>query len=528
MKIKRLFSSILVGFILLALSPSRINADGMILPPDWYPRIYETSQKALLIYKDGREDLVISISFEGEASEFGWIIPLPNKPDISKVDYSIFRKLDEFTEPKENLLEKIRGDRNYYYGGYTTLSGAPKAEEDNTESTVQVVEEKSIGIFDYAVLTTEDTNDLKEWMLDNGYNLPTADETYNATEEVNIFPEVDSQTQAELWSEALPIIKDYIDDGWYFVAVKINNEYTDSTGTETKISEGAVDPLRFSFETKDIIYPMRLSAINKRDLSVTLYVIDDHKVEVSNYNYDNGINNFSSEYNESSSDDSYFSFSYAGKIKNEDIDELTKEVGKGSWFSSDKDLYITKLTSSSIPYSKMTEEVLFEDTKNNTGVNDGSMTFVEWVELPFVFIIYLPYLLMGGIFNIFSGSDYNNTEIQSIWFIVMSGIILVGSILGAIISTLLLRKARKKFIRFILYLWQFPCIWFLSFLATLVIVIPSAYAISLLAGYYEDVVMIDSICCFSFLIVVFPLIFYRLLWKRRGICCNKEKKKQLK
>ena len=38
------------------------------------------SQRAILIYKDGSEKLIIESALEAQGQEFGWIIPLPAKP----------------------------------------------------------------------------------------------------------------------------------------------------------------------------------------------------------------------------------------------------------------------------------------------------------------------------------------------------------------------------------------------------------------------------------------------------------------
>ncbi|MBU0975162.1 DUF2330 domain-containing protein, partial [Patescibacteria group bacterium] len=429
---------LLVTFLLMSAGPSKVKADGMILPPSEY-YVYETQQKALIIYQDGREDLVISISFAGNASDFGWVIPLPSKPEVSKVDSSIFRKLAEFTEPKENILEKLRGDNNYYSPVmYSDVTGAALEEK----STVQVIEQKSIGIYDYTILTAEVADDLKDWMNENDYKLPVTEE------EDYYFPIQQNADQEEAWSEALPTVQDYLDSGWYFVTVKVNNKFTESTGVEMQLSEGSVDPLRFSFETTDMIYPMKLTALAKRNLAVEIYVIGDHKARVENYDIENYY---------SDEDSSYFSTSYAGKISKTEIEEITKELGKGSWFTPEKNMRITKLLASNLPYTEMDEEVVFEDTSDNKGVNDGSMSFLEWLVLPVVITVYLPYLLFSGIFELLGGSNYYySNNIEPLLLVAISGIILVGTIVTLFVSTKLLARSRKKLIRIILYLFQFP------------------------------------------------------------------------
>lgn len=504
---KKILKILLTTFLIFCTSKFSVKADGAILPPDEIYYMYETTQNAFIIYDDGHEDLVISISFSGNASDFGWIIPLPNKPEISKVDYSIFRKLSEETEPKQNLLDKIKGESGYYYTSGLMESAPASKNLAADETSVQVIEEESIGIYDYAILTADDPGDLKEWMEENGYRLPTGSD-FEDYDEYNPFS-TEYKSQSELWSDALPIIKDYIDSGWYFVTVKVNNEYTDSSGVQSQLGEGAVDPLRFSFDTTDMIYPMKLTSISRRSISVNIYIIDDHKVYVSNYDTD-----YCSSSNEEEC--SRFSTSYASKIEKENISEITKEVGKGSWYEAESDMYITELYSNYLSYEYMDEDVLFSDSKNNQGVNDGSMRLGEWIQLPFVLIIYLPYLILGGIFTLFEGTSYYYWYgLEAAWFIGISIAFFVLSIVWIIVSRVLLKKTKKKLIRILLYSLQFPAIWFASLCSSLLIVIPIGIGISILVSD-EGVVLLDGFCCLTFLMTLLPVILYRIWWRKKN------------
>jgi hypothetical protein len=499
-------------------APTSVQADGAILPPDdYYYPVYGTSQKALIIFEDDHEDLLISVSFSGQASEFGWIIPLPSQPEILKVDSSIFSTLEDLTEPKQNLLEKLRGEDYYYSISGMAELAAPGLKSDEAESSVEVIEEKSIGIFDYAILTAEDPDDLKEWMDENDYNLPGEEED---DDDDYFYIWGSTKSQAELWSDALPIIQDYIDSDWYFVTVKVNNKFVDSSGVETQLEEGAVDPLRFSFDTTDMIYPMKLTAIGKKNVSVLLYVIDDHKVRVKNYNYD---------YCSSDSEEcSYFDTSYASKIKKDEILDLTNEVGKGSWYEPDSDMYITKLNASSISYEEMDEEILFADSSSKQGVNDGSMSFWEWVQLPFVFVVYLPYLVLGGFFELIDVEGYYwDYGLGFAWFVCIGAALFVGSLIWIVVSILLLKKTKKRFKRFILYILQFPSVWFVASIVSLLLMIPVAIVVGILAQN-EIVTVIDSICCFTLFAAFLPVVFYRLLWRRKDKQRNSRTAKQKK
>lgn len=495
---RKLFSAVLIFSIILsflASNPRRASADGMVVSPDVYP-VISSQQKALIIYDNDHEDLVISISFEGRASDFGWIVPLPNQPEISKVDSSIFRKLADFTSPKESLLDKLKGTGGYgvaYEGDIMNFDAGPA---EGAKTTVQVIEEKSVGIFDYAILQTQDAEDLREWMKDNNYNLPASIDS-----KTNVQPIRPSQDK--MWSDALPIIQNYIDSNWYFVTIKVNNKFIESTGVSTQLEKGQVDPLRFSFDTTDMIYPMKLTSLGKRSVSVQLYTITDHRMRVENYQ-----RNYCSD---DSEDCSLFGTYYASKIGKEDIAEITKEIGKGSWYEPKQDRYITELYSYAVPYDKMTEEMLFENTKTNAGVNDGSMTIGEWLILPVMLILYVPFWIFGG--GLAGGLFYDDYGFA--WFAIAILFFSLISFGWITLSIFLLKRTHKKLKRVIIYMLQFPAVSFVALGVSMLIAIPFAMGITAL-DLNEEAAMVDGICCFAFIIAIAPVVFYRLLWRRRS------------
>ena len=84
----RLFCSIRAHCLLIAClvlwpgSTTGLRADGIILPPVAAPEVTMPDQRALLIWRDGLETLVIESRFTGKGRDFAWIVPLPSKPEI--------------------------------------------------------------------------------------------------------------------------------------------------------------------------------------------------------------------------------------------------------------------------------------------------------------------------------------------------------------------------------------------------------------------------------------------------------------
>ena len=212
-------------------------ADGALFP-DTARDLDQPAQMAIIDYDDGRQDLILQVKYEGDADEFAWVIPVPSYPDVDVSDAERFRSLAELTavwvEAGGDLFSCTIGD-----GGEKQL--------------VDVWEEDTVGIYHYAVLSAEDPSALIDWLNTNGY----------------IFPENGQE-----------IIDHYIAKEWYFVAIKIN------PGEEAEgLAEGTIQPLKLSFNTDTMLYPLKITSLSSRKCEVLLYIIADQRVVPHNYRY---------------------------------------------------------------------------------------------------------------------------------------------------------------------------------------------------------------------------------------------------
>ncbi len=489
MKFKNFFRTFLFLGLFYLLSVSTVKADGVVVSSQSFP-VYQTEQEALVTYSEGKENIVLSIKFSGEASDFGWVIPFPNEVEVSKADISIFRKLREFTQPKKNLLDKLKGERISRYLP-TDIFLFTKSNHLN-ESSVKVIEEKSIGIYDYAVLKAEKANDLKDWMIENDYNLPST-KTLEGDSEV-------------LWSSALPMVKHYIDKDWFFVAVKVNNKYVNSSGVKEQLSSGTVSPLRFTFESGEIVYPMKLTKLLNRSVGVTLYVLSDQRVKVENYNFANCDNK---------EDCSYFKTQYAGAINREEIVDITSEFNEESWYEPRGNMTITKLQCYSLSSEVINEEVLFESAATNKGINDGGMSFDELLQLPIAFILFISYVVFYPILGFFI-QDYVMTNFDSSDFplsLALLSVALIISIFLTLFTWWRLKKTRNRFKRIILYFLQFPSVCFLSFIITLLINTPFMFLLMNMSNGNDSVLLIIPVI-FNVVSSLLVLSAYRMIWEK--------------
>jgi len=211
---------LLVFAAVFVLSANFAFADGMIVTPP-SKMMMETDQKAVIFYDEGVENLFLSVTFQGNADEFAWIVPTPAQPEIGKSTDRLFTRLDELTRPEYPVYEE------------RYMNPMIGATQDAAEKGVTVLETKEIEYYDISVLEATDNQALYNWLNDHGYRFPQAGNY---------------------------IVDDYIQKGWFFTAVKINDQRL-AAGGSRQLQTGHAIPLKLSFKTDKIVYPLKISSI---------------------------------------------------------------------------------------------------------------------------------------------------------------------------------------------------------------------------------------------------------------------------
>lgn len=217
---KFFLGSFFAGFVALLFCVGFVSADGMIIPPVGKV-VHETEQKAVIFYDEGVEHLFLSITFQGDADNFAWIVPTPSQPEVGKSSDRVFTRLDELTKPE---YPKAPHRQNSAWMGATM--------EDSAKS-VTVLETKKIEYYDISVLEANNKDALYNWLNDHGYRFPQG---------------------------GTHIIDEYIQKGWIFTAVKIDDQRFSATGGR-QLQTGHAIPLKLSFKTDQIVYPLKISSI---------------------------------------------------------------------------------------------------------------------------------------------------------------------------------------------------------------------------------------------------------------------------
>ncbi|MBI2843708.1 MAG: DUF2330 domain-containing protein [Armatimonadetes bacterium] len=152
-----LFSS----FVLVIISCEAV-ADGIMIPDAKAARraleqalIKEPEQKAVIFFRNGVEQLIISPSYEGATDRFAWVVPVPARPKVEIVEGAIFHELAEITTFQVMSMGPASGEKS-----------------SRNDASVRVLERKTVGSYDVSVLSAGDGAALMKWLSGNGYHLP--------------------------------------------------------------------------------------------------------------------------------------------------------------------------------------------------------------------------------------------------------------------------------------------------------------------------------------------------------------------
>ena len=338
---KKLIAAPLIAILfLLATTATPVLADGGFFPDSVYRDLYESAQRAVILYDNGTgnstEHLILSVSFEGDAEDFAWVIPVPNKPEIAVIDAELFWELSDFTT--KGLPS---GGGGY---GFMCFGGPPSEEEG-----VDVIEEQVVGPYATAILSATNATALADWLNVNGY----------------VFPEGGEE-----------IVSEYIEKEWYFVAARINSVEED---TGDALAQGAIEPIVLSFASDEIVYPLRITSLSATSPEVLLYVLADHVMVPEQYPLYIG---YGSSYENS------FSLEFADKVSVEDLSEYEILPLLVSACLSGDEFYLTKLRGT-VTADQMVDIALVRyaegdslDSLAETNANSGDIVVLTMVVGP--------------------------------------------------------------------------------------------------------------------------------------------------
>jgi hypothetical protein len=259
----------------LVLLPASVLGDGGFIPSTAFAKVEIPDQRALIHFANGKETLVIDTAFKGDGTNFAWIIPVPSVPAVEPATTGLFSTLQTIFQPR--IIHDVTG----FYGfaifigvlvayalwkrqrgespldlliivvlfailASLLLPALGTASISVSGDQVNVLQRKTVGVYETATLSSRDGQALFDWLNQNGFVAPT---------------------------NFIPVIRAYAQEGWYFVASKIR--------LDASLPEAAKPhPLALTFKTDHPVYPLRLTGINNDSCHIELYVFGPGRAEL--------------------------------------------------------------------------------------------------------------------------------------------------------------------------------------------------------------------------------------------------------
>lgn len=220
--------------------------------------VNQPGQRAFISWdeKQQTEAFTVQPQFEGNADEFGMVIPTPSQPKLQEMPKDFFKALAVFTilEPMDltkfkRSLARRSGSPANYYESETKAGGRPP---------VRILEHGIVGNLDYKILEADKPDALFQWLKSNRYH-------YGGDQATLDF---------------------YVRQKWNFTVMKIDPRQM-KRGADGKFI-GDITPTRFTFHTNKPIYPLRITQISVQDnTDVLLYVMARKKMDMDgNWSYE--------------------------------------------------------------------------------------------------------------------------------------------------------------------------------------------------------------------------------------------------
>lgn len=207
----------------------------------------ESSYEEAIFQKgDGWVEVQYKVNLEVDASDFGWIIPIPGEfQSFGDGDSALFTNLFNTTAPELDLeeVESGGGCLDASKGGVLTDSA------NSTAGGITVVYQGSTPSYDYSVLAADSSDAMLAWLTENGWNP----------------------------GESSAALEDYVNEGGYqFVAVKTHIDPVTETVQTT------LPPAKIRYSGDQIRYPARMGRYAQAEvLSSIVYVLGDQRARIS-------------------------------------------------------------------------------------------------------------------------------------------------------------------------------------------------------------------------------------------------------
>src|SRR3954447_13506747 len=143
--------------------------------------VTQPAQKAFITWDPAEkvESFTVQPKFEGNAQDFGMVVPTPGRPKLDEMPRDFFKELAVFTilKRREYPQSKLLPQPSSGLFAASDSSGVYRYAGKKNESTVKVLESGVVGSLDYKVIQATQADDLYAWLKENQYQYAGDEET---------------------------------------------------------------------------------------------------------------------------------------------------------------------------------------------------------------------------------------------------------------------------------------------------------------------------------------------------------------
>jgi hypothetical protein len=213
--------------------------------------ILQPAQKVFISWDPVKkvESFTVQPKFEGNALDFGMVIPTPSQPKLHEMPRDFFKELAVFSIlkkrefPHSKLLPRFREEQKLV----RKLADAGRSDEKESGArrppAVKVLEAGIVGSLDYKIIEAGRADDLYAWLKAHKYHYAGDEATLDF----------------------------YVKKKWLFTVMKIDTMQMKKNKDGSYAGE--VTPTRFQFQSDQLIYPLKITQLSVKDKTEALFYV---------------------------------------------------------------------------------------------------------------------------------------------------------------------------------------------------------------------------------------------------------------
>jgi hypothetical protein len=236
-----------------------------------------TSGELALVHWDGREEtMIMQLGLRSDSDDAALVVPTPTPAVAASASPKVFDELRDITAPRVERTWQWFPDDDSSEGstGAAPGAGAPI-----------VLAQVRLGPIEATTLTGGDVAGLTSWLTEHGYVMRP---------------------------EMLASLAPYSREGWSFVAMRL---------TSPQPLDGSLDPVKLTFDSDRLVYPMRMSAAARDAQRVRIYAVSDHRLQRTDPD------------SVTDSAGQRIDYPFAGRVQNATDADLGRMVGGGAFLT---------------------------------------------------------------------------------------------------------------------------------------------------------------------------------------------------